>query len=89
MSTNAAYTTETGNTAPAPGFTLTCGHANGETGHVFPNYKTAEAFLWAEMGKVTPDATGHLAVCGDDYCQAGRMFVLDLSIDPYEDYYSR
>ena len=88
MNATAVYTTETGSVATAPGFTISCLHSNGETGHVFSSYEAAESFLWSEMGKVTPDSTGHLAVCGDDYCRAGRMFIIDLSVDPFEDYYS-
>jgi hypothetical protein len=65
------FTTEM---SPITGFTLDCGvHDNGTTEHRFGNYSDAEAFLQGELD--AHGCTGHLAVCGDDFCESSRMFI--------------
>jgi hypothetical protein len=52
---------------------FTCGvHDNGVTEHRFGSHADAEAFLKAELD--AHGCTGHLAVCGDQYCKTDRMF---------------
>lgn len=56
------------------GFTLDCGvHDNGTTDHRFGTFADAEAFLRAELD--AHGCTGHLAVCGDEFCEGSRMFI--------------
>lgn len=63
------------------GFAFDCGvHDNGMTAHRFGTYADAEAFLGAEMD--ANGSTGHLAVCGDEFCQESRMFILALEEAP-------
>jgi len=63
------------------GYTFECGvHDNGITAHRFGTFADAEAFLIAEMD--ANGCTGHLAVCGDEFCQEDRMFILALEEAP-------
>jgi len=51
-----------------------CGNpfcTNRMTDHTFATWAEANAFLQAELD--THGCTGHLAVCGDDICEATRM----------------
>lgn len=60
--------------------TFTCGHDNGRTAHRFGSYQDAESFLIAELE--ARGNTGHLSVCGDEFCQQSRMFIQALEADP-------
>jgi len=63
------------------GYTFECGvHDNGITAHRFGTFADAEAFLIAEMD--ANGCNGHLAVCGDEFCQESRMFILALEEAP-------
>lgn len=82
-----AYTTESVDATERNfGFTLGCVHPSGETGHWFPTYAAAEQFLFAELD--VHGNTGHLAICGDDHCATDRISIVNLSVDPYEDYFT-
>lgn len=62
------------------GFAFTCGHDNGVTEHRIGSYDDARALLQTEL-----DAQGHtggLAICGDEYCAYGPMFIRAIEADP-------
>lgn len=62
------------------GFALTCGHENGVTEHRWDAYSDAAEFLMKELDE--HGCTGHLAVCGDEYCRSSRMFTHPILVDP-------
>jgi len=65
---------------PIEGFAFVCGHDNGVTDHRFGSYADARVFLQTER-----DSNGHtggLAVCGDEYCAFGTMFIQAIESDP-------
>lgn len=64
---------------PLTGYTFTCGHEDALTEHRFGTYQDAEEFLRTELD--AHGNTGHLAVCGDDYCAASRMFIIGLEAE--------
>lgn len=68
------------NTVPGPvtEFAISCVH--GTTEHRFENYQAVQSFLQSELD--AHGGTGHLAVCGDEFCTAKRMSVEPLEADP-------
>lgn len=59
---------------PITDYRIGCGNPfceNRMTDHSFTTWTEANAFLQAELD--THGCTGHLAVCGDEYCEAMRM----------------
>lgn len=65
---------------PIEGFAFVCGHDNGVTAHRIGSYDDARALLQAELD--THGHTGGLAVCGDEYCAFGPMFIQAIESDP-------
>ena len=68
--------------APGPiaGFAFTCGHDNGLTERRFGTYADAVAFRQAELD--AHGDTGHLTICGDEYCANCPMFIVAVESDP-------
>jgi hypothetical protein len=53
--------------SPVIAYTIGCGfHDNGLTDHTFTTFPEALTFIQAE--RATHGSTGHLIVCGDDFC---------------------
>ena len=67
--------------APLVSWALTCGHGNGVTEHRFESWVKANGFLATELAS-HHGSTGHLSVCGDEYCQSGRMMTHALTDNP-------
>lgn len=65
------------------GFAFTCGHDNGVTEHRYGSYTDAAEFLQTERD--AHGNTGHLAVCGDEWCAASGMFIHPIQTDPAPD----
>lgn len=63
---------------PIKGFVLKCGH--GATDHFFDTFVQAQSFLQAE--KDAHGGTGHLAICGDEFCEAMLMSIEAVEEDP-------
>ncbi|QOD05789.1 hypothetical protein [Pseudarthrobacter sp. BIM B-2242] len=72
---SATFSAEIG---PIKGFTLKCVH--GATKHHFDTFIKAQTFLQAE--KDEHGGTGHLAECGDEFCEAMLMSIEAVEEDP-------
>lgn len=64
---------------PIKGFVLKCGH--GPTSHRFDTFPEAQTFLQAEYD-THGGRTGHLAECGDEFCEAMLMSIEAVEEDP-------
>lgn len=62
------------------GFAFTCCHDNGVTEHRYGSYSDAQEFLQAELD--AHGCTGHLAVCGDEWCAGSMLFIHPIQVDP-------